>query len=67
MLPSIGPFELIIVAVLAIVIFGPSKLPDLGRSLGRGFREFKQAKAELTDLTESVSADLDPNSTEKKS
>lgn len=42
-MPSLGPLELVIVLVVALVIFGPRRLPDLGRSLGGGLREFKQA------------------------
>ena len=39
----IGPTELIVVLVLALIILGPKRLPDAGRSLGRGMREFKQS------------------------
>jgi len=42
-MPSVGPTELIIVLVIALVIFGPKRLPDLGRSLGKGMREFKDS------------------------
>ena len=42
-MPSIGPFELIVVLVIVLVIFGPKKLPGLGRSLGTGMREFKDS------------------------
>jgi len=42
-MPSIGPMELIIVLGLALLILGPKRLPDAGRSLGRGMREFKQS------------------------
>jgi sec-independent protein translocase protein TatA len=38
-----GPLELIIILVVVLVIFGPKRLPDLGRSLGRGMREFKDS------------------------
>ena len=38
---GIGPLELIIVLVIVLVIFGPKRLPGLGRSLGTGIREFK--------------------------
>jgi sec-independent protein translocase protein TatA len=41
--PNIGPFELIVVLVIALLIFGPKKLPGLGRSLGTGMREFKES------------------------
>ena len=40
---GIGPLELIIVLVIVLVIFGPKRLPGLGRSLGSGMREFKDA------------------------
>ncbi len=40
---SIGPLELIVVLVIALVVLGPKRLPDAGRSLGRGMREFKDA------------------------
>ena len=40
---GIGPIELIVVGVVALLIFGPKRLPDLGRSLGRGMREFKDS------------------------
>ena len=40
-MPNIGPMELAIVAIIALVVFGPKKLPDLGSSLGKGMREFK--------------------------
>jgi sec-independent protein translocase protein TatA len=40
---GIGPLELIIVLVIALIVFGPKRLPDLGRSLGSGMREFKES------------------------
>jgi sec-independent protein translocase protein TatA len=42
-MPNIGPLELIIVLVIILVIFGPKRLPGLGRSLGTGMREFKDS------------------------
>ena len=47
MFGSIGMPELIIILVLALIIFGPRKLPELGRSLGKGLAEFKKASNEL--------------------
>ena len=40
-MPNIGPMELVIVLAIALIILGPKRLPDAGRSLGRGIREFK--------------------------
>jgi sec-independent protein translocase protein TatA len=42
-MPNIGPLELGIVLIVALIILGPKKLPDMGRSLGKGMREFKGA------------------------
>jgi sec-independent protein translocase protein TatA len=38
-----GPLEIVVILVIVLVIFGPKRLPDLGRSLGRGMREFKDS------------------------
>ena len=40
---SPSPIELIIILVVVLIVFGPKRLPDLGRSLGRGMREFKDS------------------------
>jgi sec-independent protein translocase protein TatA len=42
-MPSIGPMELIVVLAIALIVVGPKRLPDAGKSLGRGIREFKGA------------------------
>jgi sec-independent protein translocase protein TatA len=50
MLGNIGPLEIIIVLIIALVVFGPKRLPELGNSLGRGIREFKETvTGEKTD------------------
>lgn len=49
-MPSIGPMELIIVLAIALIVLGPKKLPEVGRSIGRGMREFKDGLS--TDSTD---------------
>ncbi len=46
---GIGMQELIIIAIIALIIVGPKKLPDLAKSLGKGFNEFKRATDGITD------------------
>jgi len=53
-MPSIGPMELVIVLAIALLVVGPKKLPELGRSLGGGMKEFKDS------ITGKVDADLEP-------
>jgi sec-independent protein translocase protein TatA len=42
-MPGIGPMELIIVLAIALIVLGPKRLPDAGKSIGKGMREFKDA------------------------
>ena len=55
MIPNVGPLELVIVLVIALIVLGPKKLPEFGRSVGRGMREFKGA------LTGESSSRADPD------
>lgn len=48
-MPNIGPMELIVVLVIALVVLGPKRLPDMGRSVGNSMREFKDAIAGSND------------------
>jgi sec-independent protein translocase protein TatA len=56
-MPNIGPMELVIVLVIALLILGPKRLPAAGRSLGQGMREFKDSLTGATKLEESKSAE----------
>jgi sec-independent protein translocase protein TatA len=63
--PNIGPTELIIVLVIVLLIFGPKRLPGLGKQLGSGMREFKdsltgkdKAEDDATDTREQANAAL---------
>jgi len=58
MFGSLGMPELIVIFVIALIVFGPRKLPELGRSLGRGIAEFKKATNELQNtLEQEIKAD----------
>jgi sec-independent protein translocase protein TatA len=46
---NIGPFELLIVLVLALLILGPGKLPEVGNALGKTIREFRKASSDVED------------------
>jgi TatA/E family protein of Tat protein translocase len=52
MLGSIGMPELILIFIVALLVFGPKKLPELGKSLGRGLAEFKKASEDLKKTIE---------------
>jgi sec-independent protein translocase protein TatA len=58
-MPNIGPLELAIVLIIALVIFGPKRLPDLGKSLGRGMREFKDSLSGENDDDDEEQAKLE--------
>ena len=67
---NLGFPEIIIIFIVALVIFGPRKLPELGRSLGRGLSEFKRASNELKrtweDEVEAVKHEVDLEQDELK-
>jgi sec-independent protein translocase protein TatA len=48
-MPIPGPWELILLLVIVLIIFGPGKLPDIGNAIGRGIREFRKASNELEE------------------
>jgi sec-independent protein translocase protein TatA len=53
-MPNIGPMELVIVLVIALIVLGPKRLPDAGRAVGKGLREFKDGlsgKSERAEIT----------------
>lgn len=56
---NIGVTELILILVIALIVFGPGKLPDVGRALGKTIREFKKASREIQDDLEK--ADPEPD------
>ncbi|NJK43347.1 MAG: twin-arginine translocase TatA/TatE family subunit [Pleurocapsa sp. SU_196_0] len=53
-MPNIGPLEIIVILLLALVFFGARRLPELGKGLGQGIREFKKAGRDIrSDLEDS--------------
>ena len=56
-MPNIGAPELIVILVIALLIIGPGKLPDVGAALGRSIREFRKASS---DVQEAASIDAPP-------
>ncbi|MDD2421392.1 MAG: twin-arginine translocase TatA/TatE family subunit [Heliobacteriaceae bacterium] len=63
-IPSLGVPELLVILVIALLIFGPGKLPDVGKALGKGIKEFKQAtnpdKKELNNSSQPAAEDVSP-------
>ncbi len=56
MMPNVGPLEILLVLIVALVVFGPKRLPDLGHSLGKGIREFKRSVSGESDEPPNVEA-----------
>ena len=62
-MPEIGIAGLIVILIVALLVFGPKRLPEIGRSLGKGMREFKDSisgKDEKHELPARASADEPP-------
>jgi sec-independent protein translocase protein TatA len=67
-MPNIGPLEIVIILIIALIVFGPKRLPELGRSMGRGIREFKNSltsdkhddEDDVRELERSAQADERP-------
>ena len=54
---NIGPPELLLIIVIALVVVGPQRLPDLGRTIGRGLREFRKVQDEVRDMVDTGMGD----------
>jgi len=51
-MPNIGMPELIVIFAVALIVFGPKKLPEIGRSIGHGLRELRKASRDIVDTIE---------------
>lgn len=58
-MPTPGPLELVIILVIALLILGPGKLPDVGAALGKSIREFRKASSDVQDAVK-VNVDTTP-------
>ena len=58
-MPNVGPWEIILLLLLALLLFGAKRLPEIGRSLGRGMREFKDSVSGKDDDEERVHRQLE--------
>ncbi|MFT4105823.1 MAG: twin-arginine translocase TatA/TatE family subunit [Lacrimispora sp.] len=61
MFGRLGPFELILILCIALIVFGPSKLPQVGRSLGQAIQEFKKGTADVKKEINSLTEDTPEN------
>ena len=60
-MPNIGPGELILILIIAIVFIGPGRLPDVGAALGKSIREFRKASTDMADATRIDTSPLPPS------
>jgi sec-independent protein translocase protein TatA len=68
-MPTLGPLELAVILVIVIIIFGAGKLPELGSSLGKTFKDFKNATKEVDEIKQTISLEaksLDPMAPPRK-
>jgi len=63
-MPNIGPFELIIILVIVLIIFGAGKLADIGGALGKGIKEFRKASKDADQATKELNQDAAEAKTE---
>ena len=61
---GLGPWEIALISLVIIILFGGKKLPDLARGLGLGLKEFKKAKNEIADEVQSVSDEMESTDSE---
>jgi sec-independent protein translocase protein TatA len=62
-MPSLGPAEILVVLVIALLVFGPNKMPEIARQVGKGMREFKRVQQHLKSELRDVVSEFDAPST----
>ncbi len=65
-MPNLGPFELIIILVIIIIIFGVGRLPEVGGAIGKGIREFRKAAREAEETREELESQSEAASTSEE-
>jgi sec-independent protein translocase protein TatA len=60
-MPSLGPAEILVILVVALLVFGPNKMPEMARQAGRAFREFRRVQQHLRSEISGAMSDLDVN------
>ncbi len=58
-MPSIGPAEILVVLIVALLVFGPNRMPEIGRQLAKGVREFRRVQQHLTSELHDVVSEFD--------
>ena len=59
-MPNVGPWEIILLLLLALLLFGAKRLPEIGKSVGQGMREFKDSVSGASKEVDEVRAEIDP-------
>ena len=62
-MPSLGPAEILVILVIALLVFGPNKMPEIARQVGKGFREFRRVQQHLRSELRDVVSEFDSPST----
>lgn len=63
---GIGAGEFIVILIVGLIVFGPGKLPEVGRAIGKGLREFRKAQAAISQTLNEVDINEKKNSTDEK-
>ena len=58
-MPSLGPAEILVILVIALLVFGPNKMPEIAKQVGKGFREFRRVQQHLKSELRDVVSEFD--------